>query len=402
MVASSESLPRPDTGVAVSTTLAIGLITLILARTVDARQAVLFLIGTGLGITLLHAAYGFSGAWRNFIRKRQGVTVRSHLLLFMLATVLFFPVLGQAVPGLTAGPALAPAGISVLAGAFLFGIGMELGSGCGSGTLYTVGGGHVNMLITLVFFIIGSLIGTAHLPWWLAQPGMGKISLIDSMGWMEAGGLQITVLAGLYLLVRWLELRRHGKLAPLGAATSAPFLQRLVFGPWPLSWGVLGLGLLSFLTLLVAHHPWSITFAFGLWGAKIFTALGGDVSGWAYWSSGYPARALETSVLADATSVMDFGIILGAMLAAGLAGSFAPAKKLRINLVLASVAGGLLLGYGARLAFGCNIGGMFGGIASGSLHGWLWLLAGFSGAIVGVRLRLLFRLDRPIAGASKP
>lgn len=402
MVASSESLPRPDTGVAVSTTLAIGLITLILARTVDARQAVLFLIGTGLGITLLHAAYGFSGAWRNFIRKRQGVTVRSHLLLFMLATVLFFPVLGQAVPGLTAGPALAPAGISVLAGAFLFGIGMELGSGCGSGTLYTVGGGHVNMLITLVFFIIGSLIGTAHLPWWLAQPGMGKISLIDSMGWMEAGVLQITVLAGLYLLVRWLELRRHGKLAPLGAATSAPFLQRLVFGPWPLSWGVLGLGLLSFLTLLVAHHPWSITFAFGLWGAKIFTALGGDVSGWAYWSSGYPARALETSVLADATSVMDFGIILGAMLAAGLAGSFAPAKKLRINLVLASVAGGLLLGYGARLAFGCNIGGMFGGIASGSLHGWLWLLAGFSGAIVGVRLRLLFRLDRPIAGASKP
>jgi uncharacterized membrane protein YedE/YeeE len=203
------------------------------------------------------------------------------------------------------------------------------------------------------------------------------------------------VLAGLYGIVRWLELRRHGRLAPLAAPDPAPFLQRLVFGRWPLSWGVLGLALFSYLTLLVAHHPWSITFAFGLWGAKIFTALGGDVSHWAYWSSGYPARALNSSVLADVTSVMDFGIILGAVLAAGLAGSFAPAKKIRFNLVLTAIIGGLLLGYGARLAFGCNIGGMFSGIASGSLHGWLWLVAGFTGAVTGVYLRVLFKLDRP-------
>ena len=30
------------------------------------------------------------------------------------------------------------------------------------------------------------------------------------------------------------------------------------------------------------------------------------------------------------------------------------------------------MGYGARIAFGCNIGAYFGGIASFSLHGWLW------------------------------
>ncbi len=401
MVARSSAVPRPDYSVALLALLAIVALALFLADAIHGRQASLFLIGVGLGVTLLHAAYGFSGAWRRFIRTRQGVAVRSHLLLFMLATVLFFPVLGQAIPGLSAGPALAPAGVSVLVGAFLFGIGMELGNGCGSGTLFTVGGGHVNMLITLAFFIVGSVLGTAHLPWWLAQPALGKVSLIESLGWLPAGLLQIAVLAGLYAVVRWLELRRHGRLAPLAAPDPAPFLQRLVFGPWPLSWGVLGLALFSYLTLLVAHHPWSITFAFGLWGAKIFTALGGDVSHWAYWSSGYPARALNSSVLADVTSVMDFGIILGAVLAAGLAGSFAPAKQIRFKLVLTSVIGGLLLGYGARLAFGCNIGGMFGGIASGSLHGWLWLVAGFSGAIAGVYLRVWFGLDRPSGGVGR-
>ena len=35
----------------------------------------------------------------------------------------------------------------------------------------------------------------------------------------------------------------------------------------------------------------------------------------------------------------------------------------------AAVIGGLLLGYGARLAFGCNIGAFFSGVVSGSLHG---------------------------------
>ena len=48
---------------------------------------------------------------------------------------------------------------------------------------------------------------------------------------------------------------------------------------------------------------------------------------------------------------------------------------------------GLLLGISSRLAFGCNVGALFSGIASGSLHGWAWLLAGFVGSIVGVRLR---------------
>ena len=54
--------------------------------------------------------------------------------------------------------------------------------------------------------------------------------------------------------------------------------------------------------------------------------------------------------------------------------------------------GGLLLGYGARIAYGCNIGAYFSGIASGSVHGWLWLAAAFVGSIVGTKFRPLFAL----------
>jgi hypothetical protein len=52
-----------------------------------------------------------------------------------------------------------------------------------------------------------------------------------------------------------------------------------------------------------------------------------------------------------------------------------------------------MLGYGARLAYGCNIGAYFSGIVSGSLHGWLWLVAAFCGNVLGTRVRPLFGLE---------
>ncbi|MCP6237340.1 YeeE/YedE family protein, partial [Klebsiella pneumoniae] len=80
-------------------------------------------------------------------------------------------------------------------------------------------------------------------------------------------------------------------------------------------------------------------------------------------------KALAAPVWEDITTVMDIGIMIGALLAAGLAGRFAPSLKIPVRSMVAAVIGGLLLGYGSRLAYGCNIGAYFSGIASGSLHG---------------------------------
>jgi hypothetical protein len=87
-------------------------------------------------------------------------------------------------------------------------------------------------------------------------------------------------------------------------------------------------------------------------------------------------------------------MILGAMAAAAATHPFArgawpPAKSLA-----AAALGGLLMGWGARIGFGCNIGAFFGGVASGSLHGWLWLAAALVGSLIGIRLRPLFGLSR--------
>lgn len=88
--------------------------------------------------------------------------------------------------------------------------------------------------------------------------------------------------------------------------------------------------------------------------------------------------------------MMNFGIMRVHCLAASLAGKFAPNLNIPKRSLIAAVIGGLLLGYGARLAYGCNIGAYFSGIASGSLHGRLWLICAFTGNSFGVKLRPFF------------
>ena len=143
---------------------------------------------------------------------------------------------------------------------------------------------------------------------------------------------------------------------------------------------------------MIGGRSSGVTSAFALWGAKGAAALGLDVAAWPYWSAPAQAAALKSSVLMDVTSVMDFGIILGALLAAMLAGRFAPVWNMPARSIAAAVIGGLMLGYGARIAYGCNIGAYFSGIASSSVHVWVWFAAAFGGNIVGTKLRPWFGL----------
>ena len=365
---------------------------LYLAQTVSGRQAALYAVGTLLGVTLYHAAFGFTSAWRLFIADGRGAGLRAQMVMLAVGVALFFPALaagslfGMPVTGL-----VSPAGTSVIVGAFLFGIGMQLGGGCASGTLYTVGGGSTRMIVTLAAFIVGSVVATAHLPFWTALPSLQPISLVKTLGAGPALALNWIVFSAIAALTVVIEKRRHGRL--VAAHTQPPYASPWLHGPWPLMAGAIALALLNFVTLALSGRPWGITSAFALWGAKAASIAGFDVASWPYWASKANAAALAAPVSRDVTSVMDIGIVLGAMLAAALAGRYAPVWRVPLRSLIAAIVGGLLLGYGARLAYGCNIGAYFSGIVSGSLHGWLWLVAAFFGNVVGTRLRPTFGLD---------
>jgi uncharacterized membrane protein YedE/YeeE len=358
-------------------------------QTVSSRQAALWVVGTLLGVVLYHASFGFTSAWRVFIADRRGAGLRAQMVMLALGVVLFFPALasgtlfGHPVTGY-----VYPVGTSVIVGSFIFGIGMQLGGGCASGTLFAVGGGSTRMIVTLIFFVIGSLIGTAQLPWWAAQPAFKPYSLIHGLGVGPAIALNLALFAVIAGITVVLEKRRHGQLA--SGVQSNGRGPRWLIGPWPMWAGAIALAILNFATLALAGRPWGITSAFALWGAKSATALGINVASWPYWHA--QAKVLTAPLSFDITTVMDIGIMVGAFAASVLAGRFDPVWRLPLRSLAAAVVGGLLLGYGARLSYGCNIGSYFSGIVSGSLHGWLWLVCAFLGNVVGTRLRPLFGL----------
>ena len=371
--------------------LALGFVAI--SALVDFSHAALFLIGGGLGAALYHGSFGFTGGWRRMLVERRGRAMRAQMLMIAVAALGMMPLLGAGSLGShSLVGALAPVGISVLVGAALFGLGMQLGGACGSGTLFTVGGGSARMLVTLAFFILGALVGTAHLPWWLSLPSLPAIDLGRQLGVGPALTVTLAALGLVALVTTVVEVAAHGALEREPGPRRGGW-SWILHGPWPLAGAGLVLALLSIATLLVAGHPWSITYGFGLWGAKLAQALGVPVAGWTFWTWPAQASALNAPVLADDTSVMNFGIILGAGLAAALAGKFAPKAGFPFRSAVAAAVGGLLMGYGARLSFGCNIGALFSGIASGSAHAWLWFAAAFLGSALGVWLRPFFGLD---------
>lgn len=339
------------------------------------------LIGGLAGLALYHASFGFTAAWRHIVTEKKGTGLRAQFVLILLTSAVSFPLIAWGKDfGVPTGGFVFPFGVAAAIGAFIFGIGMQLGGGCASGTLFTAGGGSTRMMITLATFILGSVLATAHLPEWNQLPSLAPVSLIKEFGPIGAFVLTAAILG---LFAAWsirVEKSAHGGLLP--ARKTESFLS----GPWSPMLGAVMIAAVCILTFVAIGRPWGITSGFALWGAKAFQVLGIPVETWTYWT--WQKTALESTVFRDTTSVMNFGIIFGAMAAAALAGKFAPVWHLSWRDLATAIIGGLLMGYGARLAYGCNIGAYLGGLTSGSLHGWLWLVFAFAGSLIGTRLRL--------------
>ncbi len=368
-------MPRLDWPFLIASSLALAVLVALVLIDGQPAAAALLVLGFALGAVFLKTEFSFTASWRRLIVRGQAEGFLGGLLLIAIAAAAIVPV-AALVPGF--GGAIAPIGPSLVIGAFVFGIGMQLANGCGSGTLYTVGGGSGRMIIALAFFIAGSVIGSLHLPAFLRLGGIDPVLASNYFGpW---GGLVATwaSLALAALIGIAVAKRRGASIMP------SP---KIVFG-------AIAIGLLCIAVFAAGHHPWSVTFGFTVWGAKIATLFGADFSHAEFWQWAGPKRALGDSILSDTSSLTDLGMILGAMAAAAASAPFARHPWPPFKSLLAAAVGGLLMGWGARLGFGCNIGAFIGGVASGSLHGWVWFIAALPGCMIGIKLRPLFGLSR--------
>lgn len=337
----------------------------------DSGQHGISLVGLGiaLGVTFMGFQYGFASGWRRFLQSGDGSAVSLHFILAALCALVFIPVTAS---GIGPSGSLAPVSLSLFVGAFMFGVGMQLANGCGSGVLFSFGGGSGRMIVALPFFVIGSVIGSVILPAILELGALDPIEIGGSLSLSGKLGVNLLLLLGAAGLFFWFGHRQGF------------YMTKRMLGATIL------IAVLCWAVFMVSRHPWGVTFGFTLWGAKIASFIGVPIEQATFWNWPGPQRALTHSVLSDTSSLMDFAMIVGAGLAASLSGAFGKANWPDAAQLVAAALGGILMGIGARLGFGCNIGAFLAGTASGSVHGWIWFAMAMAGSVLGIRLRALF------------
>lgn len=352
---------------------------------VGLRAGFLLLLGLGFGAALSGARFGFTTGWRSLMSERDPWGMIGQMLLLSVCALIALPLLAHHSDEILG--AVAPITWSLILGSLIFGFAMQLADGCGSGTLYKAGASSPTSWAVLPAFIAGSFFGASHSDAWSSLGGplqavglqtkAQPIDFIEIFGPHGALALTIALCAMVALtayVVAWRHAKRHSKSMP---SLPARWL-----------WGALALAALYGLHLFIAGQPWGIVYGLGLWGAKIAQALGADLTANAFWGADPHAQRLMEPVLWDITSVTNIGLLYGALMASRWNLEKAETKSWpRPQALLISVAAGLAMGYSSRLAFGCNVGAYLGGIASASLHGWVWFVFAFIGSIAGVRVR---------------
>ncbi|HZK83802.1 MAG TPA: YeeE/YedE thiosulfate transporter family protein [Desulfosporosinus sp.] len=157
-------------------------------------------------------------------------------------------------------------------------------------------------------------------------------------------------------------------------------LQTIIHGPWAYWIGAIILAVLNILVLIVRREPWGVTLNIENWGEWIGTTLGMlDDQGFTF-----------KELMAASGTYLNLGLILGAFWATLVASQvrFRPIRDKKF--LFSALIGGLLMGYGARIAYGCNVGALLNGIASSSLTGWIFAIAVFFGTWLGSKLLLRY------------
>lgn len=172
--------------------------------TQSARLGFFWFTGIGFGFILQKARFCFTASLRDPYLTGGTSLTKAVLTAFAVTSLGFWAIMygahqaGAPIPGMNF---VAPVGVHTAVGAFLFGIGMVISGGCASGTLMRVGEGFTMQMLSIVFFVVGSMLGAATFGWWqlnfvVSSP---RVHMPDLFGWFGAIAVQLLIIAFLWI-----------------------------------------------------------------------------------------------------------------------------------------------------------------------------------------------------------
>lgn len=142
---------------------------------------------------------------------------------------------------------------------------------------------------------------------------------------------------------------------------------------------VIAAGILSTYYFGITGTFWAVTGEFTRWGGQLLQLFGVHAEEWGY----FKIIHLEGSPLTRIDGMMILGMFGGCFAAALWANNVKlrmPRSRIRI---MQAIIGGIIAGFGARLAMGCNLAAFFTGIPQFSLHAWFFAIATAIGSWFG-------------------
>jgi len=326
------------------------------------------IIGVLFGFVLQRGRFCMNSAFRDII------LLKDYTLLKMVSVALIVGMIGFHTMASLGTIQLNPKpffwGANILGG-LIFGAGMVFAAGCASGTTYRVGEGMVGSFVALLGFMMSAVItaegalkgvtsflqSTTKIT--ISDPGPLLTSASTSPTLANIVGIDPWIVLMILAIIGTLVLiwKREG-----GAKKEGSLSDKIFKHGW--SWSITGIaiGLISIIAFPASaatgrNYPLGIT---GGWKTFLSTLLKGDVN------------------IISWETVLVIGIVVGGALAALIAGEFklrAPGPKMLIQQFI----GGLLMGIGAIISSGCNIGHILSGIPQlsiGSIIGGLFIVLG--------------------------
>lgn len=347
----------------------------------------LFFFGIGLilGNVLYRSDFCMAGILRDVFLFNHRALLRPLFFAVVLTMLLFLLVQTGGLVAQTPPPTFGAVSLMGLLGGTLFGLGMVLAGGCVVSTLYKMAGGNLAHGLAFIGIVAGSLLYAE------VHPPLQELGRLTSLGtsttlteiWPRAGRMAAwgAALAGTGISLLWL---RQGKLRVEAAAHG--YLQ-----PWQTA---VILAFLNVAAYVASGWPIGLSTAYAKFGAMLETLLApGHAAQLAYFRQ--PSLVVEIGsktltggggpqwdLIFFTETALIIGVLTGAFLTALRLGEFRISALPPWRQGMAAFGGGLLIAMGARLANGCNIKHLLGGLPLLSLQSIIFV----GGMLVGARL----------------
>lgn len=350
------------------------------------------LLGLAAGFIMHRSDFCLAGIFRDLFLFRSVFKLRILLLVIVTSMLLFeaarlaglimqypFPLFGS--------PSLAAP-----LGGMIFGIGMVLAGGCVVGSLYKAGSGSITSLVAVCGLVAGSGFFAEFFPRWskltaAATVFKGEVTLAQALGMPPA----VPVAVAIAIAIPWIISvnRRKGWVRPIYTDGS---LQ-----PWR---AALLLALIGLISVIAIGMPLGITTTYAKAAAfaeaaicpQHYAALAFFQTTPLQYTQPFTGEALrggpgkELDAIALIQFPLLFGIVAGGALSSMLLGEFSIRWKLPLRQYLSVAGGGILMGLASRMAAGCNVWHLLGGLPILAMQSILFLAGLFPGAWLGTRL----------------